>query len=395
MKSNDLIQNKSDILQAMRKALKDNDAAAYSQAMDNLIQHVADTTRQEFHALQVEQDARIMANRGTRQLTSAEQKFYTSFGEAIQSDYPSQALTDAKLTLPETVVNSVFEEISTEHPLLSKIDFLPVNGSAKLLMSKSARQCAVWGDLCDKVTKEITSSFVEIDSAPFKLTAFLPVCKSILTLGPAWLDRFVRGVLYEQLACGLENAIISGTGNKQPIGMDRNVGSDASVTGGNYPQKDAEAITDLSPKTVGALVAKLAKDESGKDRKVSGLILVVNPQDYYKLIMPATTLMSPSGQYQRDILPVPADIIPCEAVTAGEAIFGMAKRYFATAGTSAGGKIEYSDHAQFLDDNRVYMIKYHGNGRPKDNNAFLRLNISGLKPLSWAVTAATTGGVGV
>ena len=394
MKSNDLTQTKTDILQAMQKALKDNDAAAYTQAMNDLVQHVADATRQEFNALQVEQDSRIMAARGTRQLTSAEQKFYASFGEAIQSDSPMQALTDAKLTLPETVINAVFEEIATEHPLLSKIDFLPVNGSAKLLMSKSARQPAAWGDLCDKVTKEITASFVEVDSAPFKLTAFLPVCKSILTLGPAWMDRFVRGVLYEQLACGLEDAVISGTGNKQPIGMDRNVSSEASVVGGNYPQKDAEAITDLSPTTVGNLVAKLAKDEDGKPRKISGLILIVNPQDYYTKVMPATTMMSPSGQYQRDILPVPADIIPCEAVTAGEAIFGLGKRYFATAGTNAGGKIEYSDHAQFLDDKRVYMIKYHGNGRPKDNNAFLRLNISGLKPLSWAVTATTTGGAG-
>ena len=50
------------------------------------------------------------------------------------------------------------------------------------------------------------------------------------------------------------------------------------------------------------------------------------------------------------------------------------------------GRIEYSDHYQFLEDNRVYLIKLYANGFPMDNNAFLVLDISGLRPATLQVT---------
>lgn len=59
----------------------------------------------------------------------------------------------------------------------------------------------------------------------------------MVDLGPEWLDNYVRQVLYEALANGLEYGIVTGNGNKEPIGMDRQVGDDVSVTGGVYPQK--------------------------------------------------------------------------------------------------------------------------------------------------------------
>lgn len=53
---------------------------------------------------------------------------------------------------------------------------------------------------------------------------------------------------------------------------------------------------------------------------------------------------------------------------------------------SKDGRIEYSDHYQFLEDDRVYMIKLYANGFPMDNNAFLVLDISGLRPATLPVT---------
>ena len=64
----------------------------------------------------------------------------------------------------------------------------------------------------------------------------------------------------------------------------------------------------------------------------------------------------------------------------------MAYRYLGMAGTSPEGRIEYSDHYHFLEDERVYLIKAYANGMPLDNNAFLYLDISGLQPAVWQVT---------
>ena len=119
------------------------------------------------------------------------------------------------------------------------------------------------------------------------------------------------------------------------------------------------------PATMGQLISLMAMDPNGKLRKVDDLILLVNPQDYYQKVMPATTVMAPDGTYRNDVFPYPVSVIQVPALERGEAILGMAKRYFAAAGTSTDGRIEFSDHVKFLEDKRVYIIKAYANGMPK------------------------------
>jgi hypothetical protein len=76
-------------------------------------------------------------------------------------------------------------------------------------------------------------------------------------------------------------------------------------------------------------------------------------------------------------------VIQSVGVQEGHAIVGLGKRYFLGLGTGRDGLIEYSDHAQFLEDNRVYTTHLYGNGRPMDNAAFEYLDISGLQALSY------------
>lgn len=84
----------------------------------------------------------------------------------------------------------------------------------------------------------------------------------MLELGPEWLDNFVRQVLYEAFANGLEAGIVAGNGNNQPIGMNRQVGDNVTVTGGVYPKKNPVTVTDLSPATMGRLLAMIAVDQT-------------------------------------------------------------------------------------------------------------------------------------
>lgn len=114
--------------------------------------------------------------------------------------------------------------------------------------------------------------------------------------------------------------------------------------------------------------------------------MVVNPVDYLKIIMPATTIMSPDGRYINNVLPVPTKIVQSQECPQGKAYLGIGKRYFFALGTSKGGKIEYDDSVQFMQDNRVYAIRLYGNGMPLDNNAFITLDISKLAALHYSVT---------
>lgn len=385
MRSNDL-NNRNEIRQAMQKALAENDAVAFTTAFDQLLEDVAQSVQQDFAALQAETDTNILAARGVRQLTSEERQYYQKLGEAMKDADVKQALANTDLLMPKTIIDSVFDELQASHPLLSKIQFVPTTALTEMVMNTNGYQKAAWGKLCDDIIKELASGFKTVDMTLLKLSAFIPVCKAMLELGPEWLDRYVRQVLFEALANGLEDGIVNGSGNGEPIGMTRQVGDNVTVTGGVYPLKEQIQVTDLSPSTIGNLLSLLAVDPNGKQRAVRDVILLVGPQDYFQKIMPATTLMAPDGSYRNDVMPYPMTIIQTPALSRGEAILGMAYKYFAGAGMAKDGRIEYSDQYKFLEDDRTYLIKLYANGFPMDNNAFMRLDISRLTPASYKVT---------
>lgn len=390
MRSNDIIANElKNIRQSMMDALKANDGKgdheAFAKAFEQMLDNRAEALRAEISEAVDGRDTQVLASRGVRQLTSDEKNYYQKLIEAMRAPDPKQALAGVDKVLPKTVVNAVMDELGTDHPLLSKINFAPSTGMVEFILNTDGSQRAQWGALTATIVKELTSGFKVVDTMLCKLSAFIPVAKSMLDLGPEWLDNYVRKVLYEALANGLEYGIVTGTGKDMPIGMDRQVGEGVTVTGGIYPKKSAIAITEFSPATVGNILSLCAKNGNGKSRVVTDVVLIVNPQDYLQKVMPATTVMAPDGTYRNDVMPYPMTVLQSMALDRGEAIMGIATKYFAAAGTAKEGKIEYDDSYKFLEDQRVYLIKAYVNGFPEDNNAFQRLDISGLEPKSYKV----------
>ena len=390
MKSNDLtLQTREQYRQQMQQAAANNDSAAFAAAWDGMCQLIGADLRQEydtrFQQLQADMDSRILAARGVRQLTVEERNYYTKLMQAMQAADPRQAVTGMTDILPRTVIDSVFEDLQTEHPLLSQINFIPSAGAVELIVSEDGYQQAAWGDLTAEVVQEMTAGFKKYSTMLLKLSAFVLVCKSMLELGPEWLDRYVRECLYEALANGMEAGIVTGTGKNMPIGMDRQVGEGVNVVDGVYPQKEAIPVDSLDAVTVGDLLARLAKSPKGKYRRVQNVLMIVNPVDHMKKIMPATTVMGPDGTYRNNVLPYPIAVVPSPSVAEGKALLGLGKQYLAVAGTAKNGKIEFSDHYHFLEDERAYLIKAYANGQPKDNTSFLLLDISNLKPAAWKV----------
>lgn len=381
----DAIQEKRrTILQKMSAAIQANDTEAYNAAFDELCQEIQDNVLERAKQLVGETDSRILSDRGVRQLTSKEKEYYEKLIDAMKSEDPKQAVNNIDVVMPETVIDQVFEDLRTNHPLLSKIDFYGLTGLTRIMMNLNGYQRAAWGKLCAAIVQELTSGFKEVDVTQDKLSAFLPVCKAMLDLGPRWLDSYVREVLFEALANGLEYGIISGTGKDMPIGMMKQVGDNVTVTGGEYPDKAPVKITKLDNIQLGKQAAILAIDENGKARVVRNLILIVNPADYFAKVLPAIQYPAPGGGYV-NTLPFEMDIIQSAEVPVGRAVFGMGKRYFLGGGVGNNGRILYSDDYRFLEDERVYLIKAYAAGLAKDNNSFIVLDISGLQPAYYKV----------
>lgn len=389
MKNKDLLKQENvQLMQALSEAMKNNDeeamASAFTQFADGVQQRIID----EYDDLRMSQDKNILASRGIRQLTSEETKFYQGWIEAMRSPNPKQALIDINKAMPETLVDTVIDDMRESHPLLSTIDFINCQGAIKMIVNADNIDLATWDALTTAIATELAGKIDTMDMTLAKLSAFIPVSKDMLNLGPVWLDNYVRIILSEATAGGLEKGILKGTGNKQPIGMCKDL--DGSVTSGVYPDKTKVALQSFDPTEYCGIIAPLANKPEGGFRTVPEVILVVNPVDYISKVTPASTVRAADGTYKNNIFPYPTRPVQSVVLEQGEAILGLPKKYFMGVAGGASGRIEYSDEYQFLEDNRVYLTKMYGMGKPKDNNAFIYLDISGLKAADLKVEVTNT-----
>lgn len=333
--------------------------------------------------------------------------------------------------LPQGLYERVFEDLKAEHPLLSKIQFINTSAVTEFVMRDSKVAAAVWGKLCDEITKQLDMAFIKKTLNNNKLSAFVNLCKSMIAIGPVWLDRFVREVLAESIAIGLEKAIVSGTGKDQPIGMIKDL--KGAVVDGVYPDKVAKTLTGLTtakiaseilaPMTgfIATWVASTAYAIGDKVKTATGntyiatvagtssstapshttttptldgttlkwlytgayagefavnpadLLFIANPYDYYNELLGAFVYQKPDGEYIMDKNAFGATIIQSSAVPQGKIVVGKAKDYF--LGLAMNENVSFSDDYRFLEDDRVYVAKLLAHGEPVNNDAFAVYNL--------------------
>ncbi len=388
----DIQAKKVEIMQKLNNAIKDGNEESFTQAFTEFTEHMQEAVMAEAKGLVQAADTNVLIGRGVRQLTSGESNYYQQVIDAMRTSNPKQALTDLDVVMPKTVIDAVFEDVVANHPLLEAINFQNTSGLIEYLVNTNGTELASWGTLTSEIVKELTSGFKKVNMGLHKLSAFLPVAKSMLDLGPAWMDRYVRAILGEALYNGVEDGIINGTGKDMPIGMIRKVGPGVVVTDGEYPVKATVPVDSLDPVSYGNLIAGMAIGPNGKTRVVKSVLLLVNPVDYLKKVMPATTIRAADGTYVNNVFPFPTNPIQSIHVEPGKAIIGLPERYFMGIGTAKSGKIEYDDSYRFLEDERVYLVKLYGHGEPLDNNAFTYADISELKPAAHQVFVTNTEG---
>ena len=363
----------------LQMALQGNNEAEIQQAWTNFSNSIVEEIKNDY--MESLNDKNILVQRGYRALTNAEEKYYNSLITASKCRNVQQAVTTlADLTandlMPETIIDQVMKDLVEEHPLLTKVNFQYAKYATKIIMNDHTKQNAVWGEIDAEITKEITSAFKVLNLAQNKLSAFAVIPMGLLDMGPTFLDGYIRAILKDAIACGLEEAIVKGDGDGKPVGLMMKL---TGALDGVHQAKEAVAVTDFGVKSMGALIARMAKNEKGHNRPVGKLSLICNANDYYTLVAPAVRVQNMSGAYV-DNFAFPMEVIISEAVEAGKAILADLNNYFVGVGFAKEGVIEFSDEAQFLADKRVYKIKTYANGRAMDENSALLLDISGLQP---------------
>lgn len=365
------VVNKQAQIDGLKAAFESGDAVEVASAIieqyETNFAHYEDmmntTIREAKRANEQQWDAAVLASRGVRQLTAEENKFYT---QAIEVESFDGVLE----FMPPTVYDRVFEDLAQDHPLLSRVNFTQLGATTQWVVRKEGATTAYWGDVCDEIQEMLDSGFKTIEAKAYKLSGFLVVCKAMFELGPEWLDRYVRAIITEVVAAELEKVIVVGNGNKQPIGMIRDL--DGAVVGGVYPEKVAVELLSFTPQEIGTKI--LAPTTKNGTRDATGVVLIINPLDYYTKLFAYGAKQRDDGVWVFGKFPVPElDIIKCSKVPLNKMISGKPKDYWMGMGKAT---LESSDHVRMIQDQRLYLTRQLANGQPLDNDAFTVFDIS-------------------
>lgn len=390
IKSNDLFaqvkkQHETTLTAAFKSGNPEEIAQAMTAFFDGMNEAVLQRAAEEIDARN--QDATILAARGANVLTAAENEYYNGLAKALKSADPRAAVANYEVAMPQTVVDRIIGSIRKNHPLLDKLNFVNTAYLTRILVNAKPAQLAAWGKITGAVQKEIEGGVQEIALTMCKLSAFMAISMDLVDLGPEWMDTYARETLSEAIAFALESGCVAGTGKDEPIGMVRDISPSASVQDGVYPKQTPVPVKRLDAKTMGGLLAKLARDPNDTTGTTAravdprDIIIIFNPFDYWEKVFAATTLLV-GGQYMTNVLPIPAEIFQSAALARGEAVIGIAPYYFIGIGPAGKqGTIVADDSVKFLEDQRAYKAKLHGNGRPMDQYAFLLLDVSNLEAI--------------
>lgn len=373
MKNPDKIKM-AEVKNNLKEAITSGDADGFTEAMGVFAEELESKILEDAKMAQAlnlsNQDLYSKKEYNLRPLSVEETKFYNAAVDGNTFD---------EMPMPKTIFDRIFEDLRAEHTLLSKIQFVNVTGVTEWSMRNGDVQPAQWGKLCDEIKKQLDAAFKVESLTLNKLSAFVNICKAMLVLGPAWLDRYVREMLLESIELGVENAIVSGTGIEQPIGMIMDLTAPVDPSTG-YTEKTPVAITDLDPLTIGTeMIAPMTKNGT-KTVNIADILFIVNPLDYWTSLFALLAFRTPEGNYVLDKTSIGATLIQSPSVPVGTMIVGKAKNYFFGLGMRT--KIDFSDEYRFLEDDRVYIGKLYGHGKPVDNDSFMVFDISGITPVT-------------
>lgn len=374
MKSTELTKDTN--LEKIENAIETDDVKEVAKVFNDRFTAIEKNILQLHDELKDEKDETILRARGVRTdalLTDEEKTFYDRLFKDVVGNNPTPTTT---LPIPKTLAERIFEDMKDiPEAIIGDIDFTDSTGATEILVAKAEKPTAVWGDLTDAVTKELSLGYKVVPTLNNKLSCYLPYAKSIIDLGYAWQDAYVRQYISLGLALELTKSAISGNGTKQPWGMayDYNDESDSGTI------KTATKLTEISKKAFAPIFATMSKNPLGLRRVVKDVVMYVDSETYYEYVYANDGALNANGVYVSILEQLGIKVKQVETgLTKGQAVLAMPKRYFMESGFKGQNIIEFSDHQFFIEDKRIYKGKVYADGYPKDNNAFALLDLTGL-----------------
>ncbi|MBO9166476.1 phage major capsid protein [Lactiplantibacillus pentosus] len=360
----------------------DKQAQGFTDMMDALGEDTMAEIKNQVH---LQTDDVLNAQRKDPSMTGDEVKFFNAL---TAGDLSHTEKTE--VTLPETTVDQIFEDLVDQHPFLQTIKLQTTGLRLKFLKTDETGGKAVWGKVFDEIKGQLTAKFDDQTATQSKLTAFVALPNDILEFGAAWIKQFVMAQITEAFAAALESAFLVGDGNDKPIGLISDL-SKGTVSGDTttYAQKASVGSitlkdTETAKKELAGIVKKLSVKENGKPYVAKGkTVLVVTPG--ISLDMEAAmTMQNVNGQWVL-AYPFGIQIVESQYVPNGKLIAFVPDRY--DAYVAGAVNIKKFTETLAMEDGTLYTAKQFAYGKGKDNNVAFVYDLA----LETATTTDTAG----
>lgn len=360
---------RQNLFDAMQSEDKDVQVKAFADFTDALQEDIMNRAKAEMENLtNSTSDNQILVNRGVRKaFTSEEMKYFNAV-------VAREGFAGVEEEFPVTIVQEIFNNLKTEHPLISRVDAKDVTGLVTFVLANPNAATAYWGPICADISQMILEGFKEISLKASRLSGFVAICKGMLDLGPNYLGQYIYETIYEIMSTALEVAIVTGDGQNKPVGMLKSL-SNGTVQGDStviYADKVPVALTDLTPATLSGPRALLAEKKLDKGE----VLFIVNPVTYFLKVFPKLAKQTDSGAWVVTNLPTGETVVQSHAVPVDKAIVGDAKNYF----LGVSGALSLTEYKETLaiEDMNLYIAKMYATGQPKDKDAFIVLGLTGI-----------------
>ena len=304
-----------------------------------------------------------------------------------------RAIANAGLTIPETYLGLIRENILTYSKLYKHVYVRPVKGEGRLTVMGSLPE-AVWTEMCANLNElDLTFNQAEVDG--YKVGGFIPVCNANLEDSDLDLAAEIITALGQAIGKALDKAILYGTGTKMPQGIVTRLVQTSEP--GNYPA-NARPWADLHTSNVKALSASLEgltlyrqimlDSAAAKGKYSRGEKVWVMNETTYTALKAAMLSVNAAGAVVSAIdgtLPVIGGIVEVLDFIPDNVIIGGYFDLYLLA-ERAGTKLASSEHFRFLADQTVFKGTARYDGLPVIAEAFIALGLNNTSVSADAVS---------
>ena len=365
-KSEKFLNAKKDLAQVLQnsESTQEQHTEAYENFFNALKEDVTNAAIKE--AQNAQADQAILASRGNNVLTSEEKKFFNEIkNEALDGIFKEEKI------LPRTTVDRIFEDLVKQRPLLQEIGLVNMGAVTKFIYADPTLAYA-WKDIFGDITAQVNAAYRENEMPLLKITSFGVIPNDMLEFGPEYIERYMRTLLVESLAQGLEYGFLLGRGmaQKEPIGLTKDFDPETMAV----TDKVSKGTLTFAPSEYGKtiseelyqVVRELSVDAKGQSVDLSrGVVMVVSPADLIA-VQARNTIQTQNGTWVT-ALPYNITVIASEHMPANQTVVFARGRY--DAGIGGTYNLKKFDQTLAMEDATLYTIKNFANGKARDNNA--------------------------